>query len=113
MKGEAPGVSLGGMLSQLVHEVKIKCPADKLPEYLEISIENLQLDGSVAASEVKLPEGATLVGNPNETLISCPTPKGAEEVEETADDAPAEEGAEGSEGAAEADTEGGGGDAAE
>ena len=109
MKGEAPGASLGGMLTQLVHEVKIKCPADRLPEYLEINIDNLQLDGSMAASEVVLPEGASLVGNPNETLISCPTPKGAEEVAAGEGDAPAE----GAEGAADGEADGGGGDAAE
>ena len=77
MKGEAPGAGLGGMVTQLTHELKIACPANILPDYLEVNIENLQLDGSVTASEVVLPAGAALVGNPAETIITCPPPKGA------------------------------------
>ena len=90
MKGEAPGANIGGMVTQLTHELKISCPANILPEYLEVSIETLELDGSISASEVVLPEGASLVGNPLETIITCPPPKGT--VEEVADDedAPAE-----------------------
>lgn len=89
MKGEAPGASLGGMVTQLVHEVKISCPANALPEYLEINIDELELDGGVSASSIVLPEGASLVGSPTETLISCPTPKGSAEVAESEDDAEA------------------------
>lgn len=77
MKGDAPGAGLGGMVTQLNHELKITCPANILPDFLEVSIENLQLDGSITASEVVLPEGAALVGNPSETIITCPPPKGA------------------------------------
>lgn len=87
VKGEAPGATLGGMVTQLVHDLKITCPANVLPDFLEISIDNLQLDGSVSASEVVLPPGASLVGNPSETLISCPTPKGAKGADEDAGDA--------------------------
>lgn len=85
MKGEAPGANIGGMVTQLTHELKITCPANILPDYLEVSIENLELDGSVSASEVILPDGAALVGNPLETIITCPPPKGAA-VDEADDD---------------------------
>lgn len=105
MKGDSPGAGLGGMVTLLSHELKISCPANALPEFLEVSIENLQLDGSITASEVALPDGASLVGNPSETLITCPPPKGAETVE--ADDAPAEAASTGDAAAEE------GGDAAE
>ncbi len=78
VKGEAPGAGLGGMVTQLSHELKITCPANRLPDFLDIIIDNLQLDGSITASEVELPEGASLVGDPAETLISCVTPKGSD-----------------------------------
>lgn len=76
MKGTAPGAGLGGMVTQLTHELKITCPANILPDLLEVSIEDLQLDGSISADAVVLPEGAALVGNPLETIITCPPPKG-------------------------------------
>ena len=90
VKGEAPGAGLGGMVNQLSHELKIACPANKLPDSLDISIDNLQLEGSVTASEVELPEGASLVGDPAETLITCTTPKGAESAASTDEGTPAE-----------------------
>ena len=90
MKGEAPGANLGGMVTQLTHELKITCPANTLPDYLEVSIENLELDGSVSANEVVLPEGAALVGNPLETIITCPPPKGATVDAGDDEDAPTE-----------------------
>ena len=91
MKGEAPGANIGGMVTQLTHELKITCPANILPDYLEVSIENLEPDGSVSASEVILPDGAALVGNPLETIITCPPPKGAAADEADDDeDAPTE-----------------------
>jgi large subunit ribosomal protein L25 len=77
VKGDAPGASMGGMVSQLSHELKITCPANALPDFLEVSIDDLQLDGSITASDVALPAGASLVGNPLETLISCSEPRGA------------------------------------
>ncbi|QEG22504.1 50S ribosomal protein L25 [Mariniblastus fucicola] len=88
MKGEAPGAGLGGMVTQLAHELKITCPANMLPDFLEVSIDELQLDGSISASEIALPEGAALVGNPAETVISCPPPKGA--AADGDEDAPSE-----------------------
>lgn len=108
MKGDSPGAGLGGMVTLLSHELKISCPANALPEFLEVSIENLQLDGSISASEVILPAGATLVGNPSETLITCPPPKGSSVETGDAEEAPADAGADG-DAAAEAE----GGEAAE
>ncbi len=90
VKGDAPGANMGGMVSQLSHELKITCPANALPDFLEVSIDDLQLDGSIIASDVALPEGATLVGNPLETLISCAEPRGASSSDAEEGDAVAE-----------------------
>ena len=95
VKGEAPGANLGGMVNQLVHEVKISCPANALPDFLEVSIDDLQLEGSVSADQITLPKGASFVGDEHETLLTCTVPKGTEEAdaeEEAATDEPAAEG---------------------
>ena len=85
VKGEAPGANMGGMVSQLAHELKISCPATALPDFLEANIDDLQLDGSITASDIELPPGASLVGNPAETLISCSEPRGASSSDEAAE----------------------------
>ena len=78
VKGESPGAGLGGMVSQLSHELKISCPANMVPDFLDISIDDLQLDGHVTAGDVELPKGASLIGDPAETLITCAMPRGEE-----------------------------------
>ena len=56
----APGVKEGGMVSHNLIEAEIEClPAD-LPEYLEVDISQLPLNGLVHLSEIKLPEGVVI-----------------------------------------------------
>ena len=57
---EAPGVREGGLVSHSLTEVEIEClPAD-LPEYLEIDISTLPLNGMVHLSEIPLPGGVVI-----------------------------------------------------
>jgi large subunit ribosomal protein L25 len=56
----APGVKEGGLVSHNLIEAEIEClPAD-LPEYLEVDISELPLNGLVHLSEIKLPEGVVI-----------------------------------------------------
>lgn len=56
----APGIKEGGLLSHQLIETEIEClPAD-LPEYLEVDVSALPLNGLVHLSEIKLPKGVTI-----------------------------------------------------
>ncbi len=92
VKGDAPGAVLGGMVVQLMHEIKILCPADKVPESLEVSIDNLELGAVIPASAIPLPASAELAIDANDGVVSCNEPRGAkgQSGDETADGAPAE-----------------------
>ncbi len=61
LHGEAPGVSEGGQLNFVTHELTINCPAAVIPEHLVVSVNGLHLGQSIHANEVKLPEGASVV----------------------------------------------------
>lgn len=62
LHGEAPGaMSAAGQLRFVTHEVTIRCPAAKIPEYLTCEIGSLQLGQAVHVNELKLPEGAVAV----------------------------------------------------
>lgn len=90
VKGTAPGVVLGGMVVQLVHEIKILCPANAVPESLEVNIDTLELGGVVPASAIQLPPSASLVNDANDGVVSCNEPRGAKSQDDDADaDAPA------------------------
>lgn len=56
----APGIKAGGLISHHLIEVEIEClPAD-LPEYLEVDVSELPLNGLLHLSEIKLPKGVSI-----------------------------------------------------
>jgi len=56
----APGIKEGGLLSHTLIEAEIEClPAD-LPEFLEVDVSELELNGLVHLSEIKLPKGVAI-----------------------------------------------------
>ncbi|NGX15762.1 50S ribosomal protein L25/general stress protein Ctc [Wenzhouxiangella sp. XN24] len=58
----APGAKAGGVISRIMTELDISCLPKHLPEYIEVDVSTLELDGIVPLSEVKLPEGVAFVG---------------------------------------------------
>lgn len=59
--GDCAGVKLGGILTQAVHEVEIMGPIESIPEVVEADVTDLVAGGATMASEIKLPEGVTLL----------------------------------------------------
>jgi len=80
--GEAPGAKQGGMVEHFLHEVEIRCPAKSLPDRFLVRINELDLGNSILARDIKLPEGAELLSDPDAVVATCQAPLAAEEVEE-------------------------------
>ena len=51
----------GGVLHVLNNDVQISCLPSKLPEYIEVDVASLGLGETIHLSDIKLPEGVTLV----------------------------------------------------
>lgn len=82
-------VRLGGTLLHNVDHVRVRALPEKLPEALTFSIESLtEFDMQIHLREVELPEGVTLLSDPDEVVAKVIAPR----VEEVA--APTEEAAE-------------------
>jgi large subunit ribosomal protein L25 len=101
--GEAHGAKEGGILSQVTNSVNIEALPLEVPEHLEIDVTHLGIGESARLSEVKLPDGVTLLDDPETTVLATVTLPRAEEPEPVAE---GEEGAEAPEGAEEAAAEG-------
>jgi large subunit ribosomal protein L25 len=61
-EAEAKGVKdQGGVVEHLMTDVEIRCLPKHLPEYLELDVTALELNQLYHLSDIKLPEGVTLV----------------------------------------------------
>jgi large subunit ribosomal protein L25 len=105
--GEAPGVVQGGILDQDLHQLSVEAEVTAVPEAIEGDVSGLQIGDVLRVSDLKAPAGATILDDPEASVVSvvAPTVEPVEEEEEAAEAAEGEPAAE-AEGAAEA-SEGG------
>jgi large subunit ribosomal protein L25 len=107
----SPGVkSQGGLVSHMRTEAEVTCLPKDLPEYIEVDISGLSLNESIHLSQLKIPDGVTLVelAKDDAAVVAIHSPR-AEEPEPTA---AAAAGAPAAEGAAAAPAAAAGADAA-
>jgi len=64
-KGTPAGVAAGGLLETPVHELKVDCRADSIPDLIAVDLSGLELGQSLYARDVPLPAGVKLHGNPD------------------------------------------------
>jgi large subunit ribosomal protein L25 len=81
LKGEAPGVSEGGIIEHVLHSIEIECPLDVIPEKLHVSIKNLKIGDHLTAKDITLPAGATILTDEDEMVVHCVAPMTDEEAE--------------------------------
>ncbi len=88
---ESPGLKRGGTLNIVRHEIKLVCPADGIPEFLEGDLSGLEINDSLHISAIKLPEGVRATIARDFTIASVVAPSGM--ADERADAAAAAEAA--------------------
>jgi large subunit ribosomal protein L25 len=82
----SPGVkSQGGLVSHMRTETEVSCLPKDLPEFIEVDISGLSLNESIHLSQLKIPEGVTLVDlvKDDAAVVAIHSPR-AEEPEPTA-----------------------------
>lgn len=57
---ECPGVKDGGSISHLMNEVEVKCLPKDLPEFINVDVSKVELDGSIHLKELVLPKGVEI-----------------------------------------------------
>ena len=85
-----PGVKTSeGVVEHLLNQVVVECLPKHLPEFIEVDISHLEINQSIHLSQLKLPEGVTLVelrhGN-DQSVVSVHLPRA--QVEEVVAEAP-------------------------
>lgn len=106
--GEAPAAKAGGALDQQATFLHVEAEATHIPTQLEVDISGLTEIGGhgILARDVALPEGTTLLGDPEAIVVHVvgAMPDEAEEIAEGVETAEAEDASAGTGEAAEGET---------
>jgi large subunit ribosomal protein L25 len=73
-------VARGGLLAQEHMTVSVEAEATHLPTEIEVDISELEFGTQVKASDLKLPEGSSLAGDPEQVLLLINEAPSAEEM---------------------------------
>ena len=66
----APGVKHGGAVSHLRKEVEIECLPKHLPEFVEVDVSGVEMDGLMYVRDVMLPEGVKLAESGEDAVLA-------------------------------------------
>ena len=107
--GTPHGVTMGGILDQVLREVHLECLPDSIPAEIVTDVSHLDIGDSIHVRDLALPAGVELTSDPDLSVVSVVQPKAVEEeVPAEGAEAEAVEGeapAEGAEPAAEGEAE--------
>ena len=73
--GTPAGVKEGGILDQILHEVEIEVDPAQMPNHLDVDVSELIIGHSLHVSDLKLPEGVTILEDPESTLCVVSAPR--------------------------------------
>jgi large subunit ribosomal protein L25 len=72
--GEAPGTEEGGVLQQVAYEVHVESLPGDIPQELTIDVSSLGMGENLTLADVALPEGVTLISDPEEVAATVTVP---------------------------------------
>ena len=108
LTGEPAGAKEGGVLSQVATEVNVEALPLEIPEHLDVDVSELGVGGTLRLAELTVPDGVTILDDPEETVLATVTLPSREEPEPVeAEEEGAEPAAEGEAAEPEAAAEGG------
>jgi len=81
--GTADGVrNSGGILEETMHQVHVRVDPSLIPDHIDVDVTPLTIGHSFHISDLKLPEGVTILDDAGATVCVCAAPQAA--VEEAA-----------------------------
>jgi large subunit ribosomal protein L25 len=83
------GMKKGGVLNIVRHEVELTCPADSIPEQIDVSLAGRDVGDSIHISSVTLPAGVKPVIDRDFTIATLVAPSALKSSEGEAAETPA------------------------
>jgi len=86
----SPGVKRGGAVNIVTHSVLVSCPADAIPNSIDVDVTGLEINHSKHLSGIELPKDVKVIGQGDVTLVTIVPASGyAEEQRQAAEAAAA------------------------
>ena len=81
--GESPGADEGGVLQQVAYEVQVESLPGDIPQELTLDVSSLGMNENLTLADLTLPEGVTLISDPEEVAatVTAPTEITEEDLE--------------------------------
>lgn len=83
LTGTSPGVKMGGKLVQKLRNLRVKALPNNLPQYIEVSLEPLEVGKSVRVEEISIPN-ARILNNGDDTIVSVVMSRALRQAEQEA-----------------------------
>jgi large subunit ribosomal protein L25 len=83
----SPGVKRGGSVNIVTHSIEVRCPADAIPESIEVDLTGLELAHSIHLSDITLPPNVRPTAAADATLVTIVAPSGLIEEQRAAAEA--------------------------
>src|ERR687891_1537697 len=72
--GDSPGQKAGGVVETHLFVLRVECLPTNVPEHLEADITGMEIGDSITVASVTTPQGATILNEADETLVSVIPP---------------------------------------
>lgn len=80
VEGESPGVKEGGVVEHHLWNVKVECLPSDVPDNIVAEISTLAIGDSLHVSDLRVPEGCTILTDPEEIVLGVVVPQKPEEA---------------------------------
>ncbi|WP_038057698.1 50S ribosomal protein L25/general stress protein Ctc [Thermodesulfobacterium hydrogeniphilum] len=80
--GRPVGITRGGLLEILMHDLTIECLPANIPDKIRVDISNLDVGDVLHVKDIKVPEGVKVLDDPEETVVTIVAERGGGEAEE-------------------------------
>ena len=81
IQGHAIGAVHHGILDQPLKELRVSCPAAKIPDELRVLVTNLDIGDMITVADIELPEDVATTNSPTQVVVTMHPPVTEAEIE--------------------------------
>jgi len=74
LRGQAPGVTAGGILDQPIHTLSVECLVTAVPDSIRVNVGEMQIGSVLHVKDITLPAGVTTTVDPEAVVVQLKAP---------------------------------------